>query len=245
MKKNILKTKKVSIKKKDMKGAGGCCSIGCSFFLFIVICLSFCSTDGEYNDVTDKKLKTETNYCSDSLIISSISETYKINDIDSLIAARKKFSNSIQNCSINKRKQYLVTIDSIIDSMIITKVNSFFNNKAFDSALNTLVLIDSLNSSHKQNDSLRYIKAMSLKKLGKNKEAAEYLYYLHDKSERLEKLENKLNPSKKIFSHYQALCYDGWFMDWTASRKGTCSRHGGVKNWNGKAIYHTKRKYEF
>lgn len=241
MRKNFLKTKKTSIKKKDIKGAEGCCSIGCSFFLFIVICLAFCSTDMENNDVSEKNIIPDRNYCSDSLISSTINETYKINDMDSLINARKKISNSIKNCSTDKKKQYLTTVDSVI----VTKVNSLFNDKAFDTALNALVLIDSLNSSYKQNDTLRYIKAMSLKKLGRNKEAAKYLYYLHDKSERLEKLENKLNPQKKIFSHYKALCYDGWFTDWTASRKGTCSRHGGVKNWNGKAIYHTKRKYEF
>lgn len=232
--------KKVRIRKKDLKNGDVSFTLGClGFFVVLILFFVFCSSD-KTDEKSDKDTLKADIKRNDSLVSFKIAELRKIDEVDSFLVSGKKVRELIQSNSLIDKKY-----QSDFDSIVIAKVNTVFNDKKYDTVLNMLSIIDSLNPSYERNDTLRYIKTMSLREMGKKKEAAEYLYNLYGKSSRLLKLEDELNPPKKIFSHYQALCYDGIYKEWTATRKGTCRNHGGVNKWNGKAIYHTKRKYEF
>lgn len=59
-------------------------------------------------------------------------------------------------------------------------------------------------------------------------------------SERAEKLYNRINPLKKRIVSYVTLCCDGTTT--TRKGRGTCSRHGGVCDWNH-PVYEEYREY--
>lgn len=243
MSKQFFKMKKMSVRKKDIKGnESSCLSImGCfGFFAILILFFAFCS-ESQPNDDTDKVNLQNEEKSKDSVITQSIAELSRINDVDSFIILNRNTQKKLQSIVLSHKEIHQHKLESIT----IKQIDSFFNEKKFDITLKLLSSVDSLNPTYEKNDTLRYIKAISLKELGKRKEAAEYLYNLYRKSDRLIELENELNPIKKIFSHYQALCYDGIYKEWTATRKGTCRNHGGVNKWNGKAVYISKRTYEF
>ncbi|MCR9171660.1 MAG: DUF3761 domain-containing protein [bacterium] len=54
-------------------------------------------------------------------------------------------------------------------------------------------------------------------------------------------LHDRINPERKRVSGYVIRCCDGT-TSYSKSRRGTCSHHGGVCNWN-EPVYETYRKY--
>lgn len=56
-----------------------------------------------------------------------------------------------------------------------------------------------------------------------------------------EKLYHKINPVKRRIIDYQILCCDG-SVSYSQHRRGTCSHHGGVCNWNA-PVYEEYREF--
>jgi len=59
-------------------------------------------------------------------------------------------------------------------------------------------------------------------------------------SEKAEALHEKINPLRKRIAYYVTRCWDGTTS--SATGRGACSHHGGVKNWND-PVYEEYRKY--
>jgi tetratricopeptide (TPR) repeat protein len=98
-------------------------------------------------------------------------------------------------------------------------------------------------SSSDYRDTLHYNKAMCLVKVGDVSAAVSALRQSPERTPRIQALFNKVNPvrtrasyvdkpvQKKRVAYYSILCRDG-STSYSSSRRGTCSRHGGVADWN-------------
>ncbi|MBO6136134.1 MAG: DUF3761 domain-containing protein [Fibrobacter sp.] len=131
-------------------------------------------------------------------------------------------------------------MDSETKGVISYKMaNILFANKLYEKALNYYwyARIDSA-----QLDTLHYNKALCHVKVGDLPAAVSALRMSPVRSPRVVTLFNKINPiksrityvdkpvQKKRVAYYTILCGDGSFSH-SSSRRGTCSRHGGVADW--------------
>ncbi|MDB2656568.1 DUF3761 domain-containing protein [Crocinitomicaceae bacterium] len=91
-------------------------------------------------------------------------------------------------------------------------------------------------------DTCYYIRALCYEKLRDRQSALNDLKRAinlgHDDAD---KLHDRINPERRKISGYNIRCCDG-SISYSTSRRGTCSHHGGVSNWN-EPVYETYRKY--
>ncbi|HEU0125136.1 MAG TPA: hypothetical protein VFQ56_02425 [Flavobacterium sp.] len=105
-----------------------------------------------------------------------------------------------------------------------------------------LTEISHLLNSTPSNSELIYNRAICYSKTGKIREAVYDLKSLiQSGNSQAEKLHEKINPIRKRVAYYVTRCWDGSTS--SATGRGACSRHGGVKNWN-EPVYEEYRKYE-
>ena len=117
--------------------------------------------------------------------------------------------------------------------------NILFAQKQYDGALK---YYNRVNENSSQSDTLQYNKAVCYVDAGIISLAVAALRS-SERSRRVESLFNKINPiktrtnyvdkpvQKKRVSYYTILCRDGSHSH-SSSRRGTCSHHGGVADWN-------------
>ena len=100
---------------------------------------------------------------------------------------------------------------------------------------------DLLNIDH-SNSQLIYYRAICYSKTGKIQEAVNELNPLIEAGNTdAKKLNDKINPIRTRVAYYVTRCWDGSTS--SATGRGACSHHGGVKNWN-EPVYEEYRKYE-
>ena len=217
--------------------------MGCFFVAaFFFGCLFFyCSLEKKEDSIKNfEKNESYEMQKMDSIFNFHLNKISTSNNVDSLLIINKAIDSIFALSKNQKKKYYLYKMDSIKS----IKAIAFFEQKKNSEAHK---IIESIHESFilEKKDTLQYINALAIKNVKNEKDCAAYLSKISNKTDRLQTLENQVNPPKKIFSHYQALCNDGFYKEWTSTRQGTCNRHGGVNKWNGKAIYLEKRKYQF
>ncbi|GAB5416398.1 MAG: hypothetical protein Crog4KO_10160 [Crocinitomicaceae bacterium] len=91
-------------------------------------------------------------------------------------------------------------------------------------------------------DTSYYLAALSFEKVRKRQEAVDNLHKaIALGHEDADKLHERINPERRRVVDYNIRCCDGT-ISYSTSRRGTCSHHGGVCNWN-EPVYETYRKY--
>ena len=131
-------------------------------------------------------------------------------------------------------------MDSETKGVVGYKVaNILFANKLYEKALKYYWYAK---YNPAQLDTLQYNKALCLVKTGDLTSAVSALRMSSERSPRVVALFNKINPvknrityvdkpvQKKRIAYYTILCGDGSYSH-SSSRRGTCSRHGGVADW--------------
>ena len=131
-------------------------------------------------------------------------------------------------------------MDSETKSAVSYKIaNILFAKKMYERALNYYWYAK---NDSDQLDTLQYNKALCFVKTGDLPSAVSALRMSPIRTPRVVALFNKINPvknrityvdkpvQKKRVAYYTILCGDGSFSH-SSSRRGTCSRHGGVADW--------------
>ena len=131
-------------------------------------------------------------------------------------------------------------MDSEMKGVLSYKMaNILFANKLYEKALKYYWYAK---NNPAQLDTLQYNKALCLVKTGDLPSAVSALRMSSERSPRVVALFNKINPvknriiyvdkpvQKKKIAYYTILCGDGSYS-YSSSRKGACSRHGGVADW--------------
>lgn len=166
--------------------------------------------------------------------------------LDSLNSHQQRADSLLQKKKMDEAMaEYEAAIpfaDELVASMIYYKIgNLFFANKQYKEALSNYLKI-SQSQNNSSSDTLQYNKAICYLK-NENVQAAVYALKRSVRTKRVELLFNKINPIKTRYSYvdkpverrriayYEILCGDG-SSSFSSSRRGACSRHGGVADWN-------------
>jgi len=124
-------------------------------------------------------------------------------------------------------------------SINFKKANYLFERRDYDRS--GAAYAESAEGGFKK-DTCYYLAALCFEKVRKRQDAVNNLRKAialgHDEAD---KLHERINPERRRVSDYNIRCCDG-SISYSTSRRGTCSHHGGVCNWN-EPVYETYRKY--
>lgn len=167
--------------------------------------------------------------------------------LDSLNFHQQRADSLLQKKNMNEALvEYEAAVpfaDELVASMIYYKIgNLFFANKQYKEALSTYLKI-SQSQNNSSSDTLQYNKAICYMEENGDIQSAVYALKKAVRTKRVELLFNKINPVKTRYSYvdkpverrriayYEILCGDG-SSSFSSSRRGACSHHGGVADWN-------------
>lgn len=174
--------------------------------------------------IEDKKLKEKAIKDSSNVHFNYGEYLYKENIIDSAIT---ELDSAL---SLNKDNS----------DAIFLKGKILFNKKEYSEAISVLNKIE--DREFYRGDSRLIIGKCYLKLKNKEEACKNFHKATIYGNKEAERLQNKHNPIKKVFSHYIVRCCDGSTS--SHSGRGACSHHGGVCN-SKEPVYIKKRKYTF
>lgn len=167
-------------------------------------------------------------------------EAYRLQKMNSFIALSDSLY-SVNNIieSIGYLDSALILAKSERGIINFKKANYLFERRSYEDA--GVAFAESGDGGFKQ-DTSYYLAALSYEKVRKRQDAVDNLRKaIALGHEDADKLHERINPERRRVVDYNIRCCDGT-ISYSTSRRGTCSHHGGVCNWN-EPDYEEYRKY--